>query len=342
MSPSILKTQLLTALLALLVLVACSDPATTAVVAPLATSQSETSTSTGNEPRPTPTVYQAPEQTGVATPLLTGIPTTVPEPTATAELASTPIPGSTPTPMATPRSTATPTIAPIQRPTQAFIFWRGITVAPEERCSPYDPDDYSYPQSVEPRIVEEMGGIIYGPYTGRWFSSTRDTDIEHIVARSEAHDSGLCAADEVRSRFSSDLLNLTLASPEVNRHQKRDKDAAEWLPELNQCWFADRVIRVRLEYGLTVDQEEADALDAILSECSSFEMVVVPSTLPPSPTPTTPKSVSTVDALAMWDENGNGRISCEEARNHGIAPVDSDHPAYPYMNDRDGDGVVCE
>ena len=44
----------------------------------------------------------------------------------------------------------------------------------------------------------------------------------------------------------------------------------------------------------------------------------------------------------MYDDNGNGRITCAEARAHGIAPVRSDHPAYPYMNDADGDGVVCE
>ena len=47
-------------------------------------------------------------------------------------------------------------------------------------------------------------------------------------------------------------------------------------------------------------------------------------------------------APARWDDNGNGRISCAEARRHGIAPVPRGHPAYPYMNDRDGDGVVCE
>ena len=102
------------------------------------------------------------------------------------------------------------------------------------RCSPYDPDDYPYPPSVEPRIVEELGGV-YGPYTGTWFESTKETDIEHIVARSEAHDSGLCAAGPAtRSEFASDLLNLTLASPGVNRHQKVDNNAAERLPELNR------------------------------------------------------------------------------------------------------------
>ena len=88
--------------------------------------------------------------------------------------------------------------------------WRGLTLAPEVRCSPYDSDDYPYSQSVENRIVEAMNGLVYGPYTGTRFENTRQTDIEHIVARSEAHDSGLCAADaETKKRFSSDLLNLT-------------------------------------------------------------------------------------------------------------------------------------
>ena len=64
--------------------------------------------------------------------------------------------------------------------------WRGLTVAPENRCSSYSSSDYSYPASVESRIVESLGGAIYGPYTGTCFNSTRETDIEHIVARSEA------------------------------------------------------------------------------------------------------------------------------------------------------------
>ena len=56
----------------------------------------------------------------------------------------------------------------------AQTSWRGLVVAPEQRCSPYDADDYRYPQSVEDRIVDELGGV-YGPYTGRWFASKSDT-----------------------------------------------------------------------------------------------------------------------------------------------------------------------
>ena len=81
---------------------------------------------------------------------------------------------------------------------------------------------------MEDRIVAELAGV-YGPYTGRWFASKSDTDIEHVVARSEAHDSGLCAA----------------------------------------CWFAARVIAVRQRYELTIDRREADALDQILTGCAS-------------------------------------------------------------------------
>ena len=94
------------------------------------------------------------------------------------------------------QSAATHTPSPMLEPAVlTTATWRGLTIAAETRCAPYDTDDYSYSQSVENRIVDGMGGIVYGPYTGRHFSSTKETDIEHIVARSEAHDSGLCAAD---------------------------------------------------------------------------------------------------------------------------------------------------
>ena len=263
---------------------------------------------------------------------------TSPTPTAVVEVLSTAMPTYEPSPTATPTVAPTPLPSPTAVPVQT-TGWRGLTVSVEERCSPYDPGDYPYSQSVEPRVVTEMGGIVYGPYTGRVFDSIRDTDIEHIVARSEAHDSRLCAADsQTRKRFSSDLLNLTLAAPNVNRHQKVAKDAAEWLPDLNRCWFADRVVRVRQKYGLTIDQREAEMLDSVLSGCVSVELVVADAPI----TASAPTASSSGNALELWDDNGNGRITCAEARKHGIAPVRRGHPAYQYMHDTDGNGVVRE
>ena len=151
---------------------------------------------------------------------------------------------------------------------------RGIAIAPENRCSPYDSDKYRYPPSVEPRIVAAQGGNIYSPYTGTWFETIKETDIEHIVARSEAHDSGLCAASAAtRKKFASDLLNLTLASPSVNRHQKSDKDVAEWLPRLNQCWYVDRTLQVRQKYNLTINRREAEAAEQVLAQCTTTDML---------------------------------------------------------------------
>ena len=360
-------------LLVLLTLIACTDPAPTAVEGPSPTPESAVATPADTQPEPT----QAAAPTEDPTERPTDPPTTAPEPTTTAAPDPTPQPEPTATEIPTPTMTATPvpapTIAPTQTPTPAATavptpeptptatvvstpeptptppptqpanMWRGLPIAPEDRCSDYDADDYHYSPSVEPRIVEAQGGI-YGPYTGTWFDSIRETDIEHIVARSEAHDSGLCAADpETWDRFASDLVNLTLASPSVNRHQKSDNDAAEWLPELNSCWYVDRIVEVRQEYGLTIDRAETEAIDRVLAGCKSTEMVVLAPGAPTSATATpTPTAAPEVDALAMYDDNGNGRITCAEARAHGIAPVRRGHPAYEFMRDADGGGAVCK
>ena len=154
----------------------------------------------------------------------------------------------------------------------------GLAVAPEHRCAPYNRPDYPYPQAVEAQIIATMNGHIYGPYTGRFFTSPRHTDIEHIVALSEAHDSGLCAADAaLKHRFAADLLNLTLAVPAVNRcgpAGKCAKDAGEWLPPMNQCWFAARVVAVKHKYRLSVDLREAATLESVLSACTTTIMIV--------------------------------------------------------------------
>ena len=108
------------------------------------------------------------------------------------------------------------------------------------------------------------------PYDGTIFRSLKESDIEHVVSISEAHDSGLCAASaDTRRQFARDLDNLTLTTPQLNRYEKIGLDAAEWLPDLNRCWYAKTIIAVRQEYRLTIDPQEADALDAVLGTCGS-------------------------------------------------------------------------
>lgn len=248
-------------------------------------------------------------------------------------------------------------LAALEAAGAANTWLAGIPIRAEMRCTPYSAADYRYPQMLEAQIVPETGGRIYSPYTGETFTRADEVDIEHIVARSEAHDSGLCAADSfTRLAFASDMLNLTFASPQVNRDQKGGKDVAEWLPALNQCWYVNRVVTVKRRYGLSMDAREAHAALAVLENCSSVALEIIgPAEVAPAaveevaPTPATGGDSPVQSGpqpeghpLELYDSDGNGRITCAEAREHGIAPVRSDHPAYQYMRDPDADGVVCE
>ena len=168
------------------------------------------------------------------------------------------------------------TSLPTPNTTTASDTWNGLVIAPEDRCTPYDRKHYPYPQSVELDIIASMQNRIYGPYTGRYFSDRRQTDIEHIVAVSEAHDSGLCNAGTIlRRQFAADLLNLTLAAPRINRCNKGGKcayDAAQWKPPMNRCWYAARIVAVKRKYQLTVDLDEAHALHDMMAPCTSTDM----------------------------------------------------------------------
>ena len=101
-------------------------------------------------------------------------------------------------------------------------------------------------------------------------------------------------------------------------------------------------MEVRREYDLSVDGRERYVLNGILPGCTSRVLIVLDSPQAASETPTpTPENGKGTGALELYDDNENGRISCTEARNHGIAPVRRGHPAYEYLNDVDDDRVVC-
>ena len=144
-------------------------------------------------------------------------------------------------------------------------------------------------------------------------SASQRIAVVHLTVYS--HDSGLCAADaETKARFPRDLRNLTLASPWVNRHEKSGKDAAEWVPARNRCWFAARVVDVRRAYGLTIDRREAAVLDRIPAGCETTALEPVVCAVPSGSAAVSERgSAAGDDALARYDDNGNGMITCKEA-----------------------------
>lgn len=225
-------------------------------------------------------------------------------------------------------------LTPVQA-AESVDQWRGLVVADELADCPdqYDRSDYvrtSDRPKLLPLLKKETMGYIFSPYTRRIFAKDGDVQVEHIIAAKQAHLSGLCKADnETRRAFATDLLNLTLAGMGLN--QAKDAcDAATWIPPENRCWFAHRVIEVRLKYALTIDRSEVNALESILSACN------------PGDERMNLTVQRTVDALDKWDTDGNGQIACMELRNEGVqTPINRFHPAWPFVRDKYCDGRAC-
>lgn len=158
--------------------------------------------------------------------------------------------------------------------------WKGLEVRAEyteDECPSYSSvsSDYQYSSNADLVIEKSLGGF-YSPYDNIWYSEATDVDVEHMVARKEAHDSGLCnATPEVRYAFANDLLNLTLSTPSVNR-SKGSRDAGEWLPEHNKCWYVFTVIQVKKKYKLSVDTTERDEMQSVLESCTADEIFLEP------------------------------------------------------------------
>ena len=142
-----------------------------------------------------------------------------------------------------------------------------LAIAPERDRTGYERPTTNRYQRHERAVYLELG-MDRTPYTCTAIGGdlTR-VDVEHIVALAEAHDSGL--APEHMLAFSGDPWNLTVAMPRENRNVKSDKDAAEYLPPRNACWYAGRVLAVKARWKLAVDGAEASALIDALEGCDT-------------------------------------------------------------------------
>ncbi len=153
-----------------------------------------------------------------------------------------------------------------------------ITVAPENRCAPYDPKEWRYDSlELKDALIEARRGEIRSYYTGETFTSPDEVDLDHLVALSEAHDSGACAwSSQKKKDFANDINNHQLARPRLNREEKQGKDWAEWQPppkSLNLSYWCSPAIWIvdtKWRYALTVDQAEYDALAETLAYCLDF------------------------------------------------------------------------
>ena len=120
-----------------------------------------------------------------------------------------------------------------------------------------------------------LSGVLNDPYTGttvdfqRGPGSSADVQIDHIVALSDAWQTGAQGWDEFKRRnFANDPLELQTTLGWVNQ-QKGDGDAATWLPPNTayRCTYATRIVNIKAAYQLWVTPAERDALARVLNDC---------------------------------------------------------------------------
>lgn len=120
-----------------------------------------------------------------------------------------------------------------------------------------------------------LSGVLNDPYTGtsvefrRGPGSSAQVQIDHVVALSDAWQTGAAQWDELtRRNFANDPANLQATLGWVNQ-QKGDGDAATWLPPnvSYRCAFVTRIVDVKAAYGLWVTPAERDAIAGVLAGC---------------------------------------------------------------------------
>ena len=127
------------------------------------------------------------------------------------------------------------------------------------------------------RDCKVISGLLLDPFSGKviTFSSTKSNiDIDHVVALSNAWQTGAAYFDKTkRQQIANDPLNLLAVDFSLNR-QKGDGDAATWLPPLKsyRCDYVARQIAVKAKYLLWVTAAEKDAKIKILEKCEGQKL----------------------------------------------------------------------
>ena len=216
-----------------------------------------------------------------------------------------------------------------------------------------------------------LAGTLADPYAGETYDFDRSAnavDIDHVVARSNAWQTGAFKFDEeTLKEFGNDPLNLLAVSSSLNR-QKGDGDAATWLPpnKSYRCEYVARQIAVKHKYDLWVVPPEKVAMERVLDKCEDqpafAEDVDWPApgdgdnvTTKEETRPAGQKSSSSESSgsgssgssSSGSSSSSSGSSSayfenCTAAREAGAAPVRSGDPGYGSHLDRDGDGIACE
>lgn len=219
--------------------------------------------------------------------------------------------------------------------------------------------DVIYMRDFDPATIKsDDGDVSYGvlrndPYSGKDVTYEKggasEIDIEHVVARSEAWDSGASEWTQAqRDAFANDPLELLAVSSGGNRAHG-EKDAAGWLPSVGvkstgvnnpayDCLYVARQIAVKDKYDLSVDKDEKNVMSDVLATCPA-------QTIPDEQDGAYWESVDAGDSETLpGDVNGDGEYTTGDLT--GLTAVVDGEPYKEFTPDNtsyklpDGDHTV--
>ena len=193
-------------------------------------------------------------------------------------------------------------------------------------------------------------GKWYGNYTGQYYYSASELDIDHFIPLKNAHQSGgyswSSAKKEEFANYRLDPDNLIAVNLSANR-SKGAKGPDEWKPSNTEYWceYAYDWIRIKDYWNLTATQAEWDALVSMIETCPAGFAYADAEEEPVVELPTPSTTTTTTIASSQPDNPGNTK-NCGDFSNYSEAKTWFD-TYYPYYGDvgdldRDGDLIPCE
>ena len=131
-----------------------------------------------------------------------------------------------------------------------------------------------------------MAGDWYSTYDALTWETPGDLDVDHVVALSEAFQSGAYSWDlQRRTNYANDLTDprtLAAVTDNVNA-SKGDRDPANWIPPNNAavCDYIGTWISIKIRWSLTIDPAERNALtNLVQGQCAGMTIGII--TAPPN------------------------------------------------------------
>ena len=166
-------------------------------------------------------------------------------------------------------------------------LYMGLTIEPEHTSDLYDRNMYggwidadSDGENTRAEVLKDESiavDVWWGAYTGKIYTTADNLDIDHMVPLKEAHESGGHNwTREQRRAYANDLANpqhLIAVFSGANR-SKGAQEPSTWMPPNRAYWcqYLNNWIQIKLNYSLSIDQLEKDALEKGLQVCDLYRI----------------------------------------------------------------------